>query len=811
MITDKLSQILPYVSKPLRYTGGEVNSVVKDHSSANVKWALCYPDGYDVGMSNLGLKILYSVINSIPDALAERVFAPFPDMESALIKHKVPLYSLETHTPIKNFDIVAFSLQYELTYTGIATVLNLAGIPFKSSERTSPFPIVIAGGPSSVNPEPVADFFDAVLFGDGESAVIEITDLVRELKKWRATKEDVLKELSKIPGIYVPSFYRLVKSPRGFLIPDGKKVVRRVERDPFSYADVDSPVVPSMGTVQNRAVVELVRGCPRMCRFCSASSYYRPPRERNPEEAVSLAYRIVKNTGYREVSFSALSVSDYTALGKLVSMFREKLHPLGVSFSLPSLRLDSFTLPLAESVAEIRKSTLTFAVETGSQKLRNIIGKDVDEDDLFRTLEYIKKAGWRKVKLYFMVGLPFAYYEDEVRDIAELVKRIKKIGLNINTTISTFIPKPFTPFERERQIGLDESVSAMRKARREMKRYAVVRFHSPEMSFLEGIFSRGDRKLFDVVVEAWSRGARFDGWGEFFRFDAWLGAFEKFGIDPDGYRSELSWEEPVPWQILVSRTDENFLRQERENAKKGLKANNCFKCPLCGVCGKEVQRRFAFRRQSEVAFDEKSSSVPSKKEIFAVAEIVFSREGSAKFISAKELQEVVERALFRADLPLKFTEGFNPRPKMSSAVAVPTGFESRYDLFEVGLTKFISSDEILSNLKPWFLPDGMKVVSVSVHRRNKLTVSKRLRSAVFSFAVPDGFDFQSEWGRFEKEFSEDVRFGGLMDCWFENGRVVFRLDLKRKRFRPSDFIGLFMKTDRIFDFSPRLELVELNF
>lgn len=596
--------IMNRVTKPARYTGNELNSVKKDHNRVKVTVALALPDVYEVGMSNLGLKILYEILNDRSDTAAERVYAPWVDMEAEMRKRQIPLYSLETFTPVKDFDLVGFSLQYEMIYSNVLNMLDLAEIPLLAAERTEVHPFVVGGGPCAYNPEPVADFFDFFVIGEGEEV---IEDVVAVLAEWKEKgrpegRNGFLKRLAAVQGVYVPSFYDVSYHNDGTVATvtpnciEAKPVItKRVVKDLNTVKFATKPVVPYLDIVHDRIMLELFRGCTRGCRFCQAGVLYRPVRERTPEKLLNIAQQLVENTGYNEISLTSLSSADYSHLREIVTGLIERFSDKGVSVSLPSLRIDSFSIELAQQVQQVRKSGLTFAPEAGTQRMRDVINKGVTEQDLEQAVGAAFRQGWSSVKLYFMIGLPTETDEDVlgIADLAykvlHLYKEIKgRRGAKVTVSVSSFVPKAHTAFQ---WFGQNHTAEIERKQQllksRLKDRGISFNYHDSRTSFLEGVFSRGDRKLGQVLLAAWRAGARFDGWSEYFKYDVWLEAFEKCAIDPYFYANrERSEEEILPWQHIASGVDKEFLVREYQQAIQECFTPDCRRdtCSACGVC-----------------------------------------------------------------------------------------------------------------------------------------------------------------------------------------------------------------------------------
>lgn len=600
----KYEKLLKKIQKPSRYTGNEFNSVHKKTNKDMMTFAFCFPDVYEVGMSHLGMKILYHMLNERKDTYCERVFAPWPDMEDLMKENNIPLLSMESHTPISDFDMVGFTLQYEMSYSNVVNMLLLGRIPLKSSERSAKDPFVCAGGPCAYNGEPIADIIDFFILGEGEEINNEIMDVY---KKWRGTSDDrtsFLEEISKIEGIYVPSFYDVSYNTDGTInsiIPNRpgvpKSVKKRIISDLDSCYIPDKLIVPFMDIIHDRIMLEVFRGCIRGCRFCQAGYLYRPVRERSVEKLTEVASDCIKNTGYEEMSLSSLSTSDYRELQKLVDNLLEITVDKRINLSLPSLRVDNFSMELMEKVQKVKKSGLTFAPEAGSQRLRDVINKNVLEEDLLRTAEIAFRGGYDRIKLYFMIGLPTETDED-IRAIAELSEKVINVfyeipkeerrGRNVSITISTssFVPKPFTPFQWEPQNSMAELVRKQQFLKEQIKsRKIIYNWHQSEVSYLEAVFAKGDRRLSDVIVSAVKSGCRFDGWGEYFDFEKWMDAFKENNINPEFYAyRKISHDEVLPWDHIKTGVTKQFLVNEHEKAYKAITTPSCReKCSGCGA------------------------------------------------------------------------------------------------------------------------------------------------------------------------------------------------------------------------------------
>jgi len=594
----ELDRLLAGVQKPARYTGGEWNSVVKNWDAIGIKVALAYPDIYEVGMSNLGLAILYQVLNAQPDLLAERAYAPWPDMEARMRSEGLPLFSLETRHPLRDFDIVGFSLQYELNYATVLNMLDLAGIPLRTAERGPEYPLIIAGGSCTYNPEPLAPFFDAFVIGEGEEVALEVAEVMGAWKgRGRKDKGELYRRLATLPGVYVPSLYEVQYKEGGTIaevqpkVPEAPQVI--VKRVLPRLGPVPTrPVVPFLRCIHDRGMVEIQRGCTQGCRFCQAGCIYRPVRERPLEEILAAVDELLAHTGYEEVALLSLSSSDYSRIEQLVRALVERYRDPPLTVSLPSLRVDAFSVALAELFQGRRHTGLTFAPEAGSQRLRDVINKKVSEEDLLTTARVAFSRGWHRIKLYFMIGLP-TETEEDVEAINKLVQKVYGLGrhyhgrrVRVSVSVATFVPKPHTPFQWCSLIGVEELRERQALLRRGLRRRGIsLSWHDPGMSLLEAALSRGDRRVAPVIEEAWRRGARLDAWDEHFDADRWWTAFEAQGVVPDFFaRRRYAPDEVLPWDHISSGIDRSFLLGELRRAFEGRTTPDCrARCLNCGV------------------------------------------------------------------------------------------------------------------------------------------------------------------------------------------------------------------------------------
>ena len=599
--------ILMKIEKPARYIGNEVNSVMKDKADVDIRFAMCFPDVYEIGMSHLGIQILYDMFNRRDDVWCERVYSPWTDLDQIMREKKIPLFALESQDPIKDFDFLGITIQYEMCYTNILQVLDLSGIPMQAADRTWDDPIVIGGGPCTYNPEPLAEFFDLFYMGEGETVYDELLNVYKENKKRGGTRKEFLEMAAEIEGIYVPAFYDVTYKEDGTIEnfrpnnPHAKeKIKKQVVMDMTSATYPEKPVVPFIKATQDRVVLEIQRGCIRGCRFCQAGMVYRPTRERDVEKLKELATHMLRNTGHDEISLSSLSSSDYSHLPELVNYLIDSCPEKGVNISLPSLRIDAFSLDVMSKVQDIKKSSLTFAPEAGSQRMRNVINKGLTEEVILDGAGKAFEGGWNKVKLYFMLGLP-TETEDDIKGIAHLAEKIaeryyeipkdqRNGKCQITASSSFFIPKPFTPFQwapmnTEREF-LDKAAIVKAEVRAQLNQKSIrYIYHEADISLLEGFLARGDRKCAEVIEKAYRKGAIFDAWSEYFRKDAWEEAFAETGIDVSFYACrERSTDEILPWDFLDIGVTKKFLIREWERAQKETVTPNCkMQCSGCGA------------------------------------------------------------------------------------------------------------------------------------------------------------------------------------------------------------------------------------
>ncbi len=746
-ITENIGRLLPRVKKPSRYLGREINARYKRWDEARLRVVLAFPDLYEIGMSHHGLQILYTIINGQADLLADRVYAPDKDLEEQLAAERIPLFGVESRKPLAEFDMIGITLPYELCYTNILTILALGSIPFRAADRDDAQPFVIGGGSGSFNPEPIADFFDAILLGDGEEAVLEVAAVLKNAKETKQKRQETLGKLAAVKGVYVPSFFEPQYDGFGKLVAikplkkGYEKVQRRILPDLEScQTSSANPLVPLVRIVHDRLGIEVARGCTRGCRFCQAGIIYRPVRERSADRVVELAEKGMAAGGFEELALLSLSTGDYSCLSPALGRLMDRFVKEYVSVSMPSMRVGTLTPEIMSQIKRVRKTGFTLAPEAGTDRLRRVINKGITEEDLLATCRDANALGWKLLKFYFMFGLPTETDED-VKAIGDLVRRAAKSSfgrqLRINVSVATFVPKPHTPFQWEPQISIEEAFAKIDLLKKNLPRGNYkLKWHDPRQSFLEGVMSRGDRLLSRVIEEAWQIGARLDAWTEDYELNTWRKAAETCRIDLAAYLRRRDFSEVLPWQHLDTGVDQDFLRAELARSYTDDYTPDCrvHGCQKCGVCdfktispliqcetheSADAEKGFAIAPNTGISEDTLVAQEQLHEEKKADADkphnwyrLHYAKQGDIRLLSHLEVIQVFFQAFRRAELKMHYTQGFNPVPKVSFSPALPVGTESLAEYLDVDLTENIADEKIFLQRINSQLPEGITVLSV---------------------------------------------------------------------------------------------------
>ncbi|MCX7974883.1 MAG: TIGR03960 family B12-binding radical SAM protein [Candidatus Aminicenantes bacterium] len=816
-----LIDLLRHVQKPGRYLGREWNSYQKNPSEIKVKIALVFPDVYEIGMSYLGQKILYDQLNSQPDILAERVFAPWPDMERELRKRGWPLFSLENRLPLKEFDFIGISLLYELNYVNILTILDLGQISLKAEQRKDGDPLVIGGGPGALNPEPVAPFFDLFLLGDGEEAFLEVIRAYQELKKQGADRLSLLKHLASIEGVYVPHFYEVTSTSRSPLmivkpkdqVPPiiRKRVIMPIDRAKFPVAIV----VPNIQIIHDRVAMEIARGCPQKCRFCQATAIYFPFRARSPEKSIKTILESINKTGYEDVSLTALSVGDYPYFNEIIEALMTELEDKRISLSLSSLRPSGLTKEAIKNILKVRKTGFTLVPEAGTQRLRQVINKNLKNDEIIKAAELAFIHGWQLLKLYFMIGLPTETMDDIeglialTEDIYNIGRKIRHRPPRINLSLSPFIPKPHTPFQWLAMASPEELREKLNLIKSRLKRFPLIKVKDRkiEMSIIEAIISRGDRRLAAVLEKVWRQGARFESWGDNFNFALWQAAFNELQISMEDYLGAIDLEAELPWDHCWTGLRKDHLKQELQKAWQGKPTPSCFELNCANCLGCEAPAVFKPKKiemPSTLSVVKKKGLKKAKSSQRLYRYIVFyEKKGLARFISHLDTIRVIERALRRAKIPVAYSHGFHPKIRLSFPPPIALGLEGYEECFELKLLEPIEVNEVVQKLNI-LLPLGLKFKDIKEVPASYPPLVRRLEAVHYFLdlslpeVVESFYELKSEiksreaclaW--LEEKIREFSQFLSPKEkIWIDSslGRLYIRLPLFSPSFQPRDFL-----------------------
>jgi len=787
-----IGRILPLVRKPGQYVGGELHAIGGHFDAEHLNCCLIFPDLYEIGMSHQGLQILYHILNGLDRVTAHRAYAPDIDMEQELRNHGLPLFSLEAKIGLAAYDVLGITLPYELCYANILTVLDLAGLPLRAKDRNGNHPLVLGGGSCALNPEPVAEFFDAIVLGDGEEIIGEIAELLLRAKDESWTRTQSLAQLATIQGVYIPSLF-LPHYDRDRLIaiealsPECPTVTKRVLPELSAAPYLHHPLVPVVKPVHDRLGVEIARGCTRGCRFCQAGITYRPVRERTLDEIMELANQGIAHSGFEELALLSLSTGDFSCLGDLMATLMDRFADDFVSVSMPSMRVGTLTPEIMEQIKRVRKTGFTIAPEAGTDRLRQVINKGISEEDLLDTCRDAFALGWKLIKLYFMVGLP-TETEADVEGIVELARKARNRGgqgkgrpVQVNLGVATFIPKPHTPFQWEPQISLEESKRRIDRLKQMIPRQGFkLKWHDPEQSLLEGVFSRGDRRLSSLLEQAWRQGARLDSWSEHFDLERWRRAATECELDLESYLRRRETDEVLPWDHLHSGIDRSFLEVEHAKALRREYTPDCRNhgCQGCGLCDFKTVRPVVHERPESprlapsVPVPRPEKKQPQQAYSYRVH---YSRLGDSRFYGHLEVLQLIFRVLQRTRLPLLFTGGFNPTPRVSFSPALPVGVESLAEYFDMDLAQPLASMQeataLLNSQMPpnmrvgtvTFAPRGVTASSTACYEIQPLTFPEDLHEKIGKFLARDSFVVD----RFRKNRHRDVDLRPLvtrMEC-----------------------------------------------
>lgn len=724
-------ELLLAVEKPSRYTGGEVNTVRKDPGACLLHFALAFPDTYEVGMSHLGLQILYAVLNDLPEVACERCYAPWTDMELELRQRRMPLCSLESQRPLSAFDIIGFSLQYELSYTNVLMMLDMGRIPLRRKERGDEHPLVVAGGPSTFNPAPMSAFIDAFVIGEGEEVIREIAEALMAVRARKGNRRERIEALAAISGVYVPEIHT-----------GSERIGKRIITNPDLWREPLCPVVPLMKTVHDRVTLEIARGCTRGCRFCQAGMVWRPVRERTPAVLEEMAEAMLRTTGHNEISLLSLSSGDYSLIEPLLTALMTRYYPRRIALALPSLRAETLTPQLIEGIKRVRKTSFTLAPEAGTQRLRNVINKGNTEEKLLATTEQVFAAGWKAVKLYFMIGLP-GEREEDLEGIADLAHRVLRTAKNrgqVTVSLSTFVPKPHTPFQWHRQIGFEETAARQEFFKKRLKnRNLSVKWHDARMSLLEGILSRGGEETADLIETAFRLGCRFDGWSDRFRFDLWEEALRRTEIDAVASLRERPHSEIFSWERIDCGVRRDFLLAEVEKAEAGEATPDCRtgSCSDCGVCDHKTIRVITAPADSPVGtIISRFAGLESTTGVGKAFRLRFTKLGAARFLSHLEISSALSRAMILGGISFLYSQGFHPHPRISFAGATAVGMESHGEYLDIRIQNpDLELNTLVSRINAG-LPSGVAVTAMRELQPNDFSLAEIVKGFSYDILLP---------------------------------------------------------------------------